>query len=182
MTHHRTLGLATLVALAACSKPDGAGSAVADTAGAPAAAASQSELGPRNIIQVAEQAGSFNTLTSALRTAGLADSLGGEGPFTVLAPSDAAFAKLPPDQLNALLADTAKLARVLRYHVIDGKVSSTDVAAMKEATTLSGEKVGITVVNGAVTLNKSATVTSPDIVASNGVIHVIDRVLVPQRP
>ena len=109
------------------------------------------------------------------------ETLKGAGPFTVLAPTDEAFAKIPQKDLDALLANKEMLTRVLKYHVISGNVPSTQVATMTEATTLEGGKLAIKVVDGKVMLNGKAQVTSPDIAASNGTIHVINTVLMPPR-
>ena len=135
----------------------------------------------KNIIETAAAAGTFTTLERALTAAGLVETLKGAGPYTVLAPSDAAFAKLPPKDLEALLANKEELTKVLTYHVISGNVPSSQVSTMTEATTLEGGKVEIKVVEGKVMLNGKATVVSADIAASNGVIHVIDTVLMPPK-
>jgi uncharacterized surface protein with fasciclin (FAS1) repeats len=133
----------------------------------------------KDIVQTAVAAGTFNTLARALTAAGLVETLKGKGPFTVFAPTDAAFAKIPAAQLNALLADKAKLTAVLTYHVVSGAVMASQVVTLKEATTVQGGKVGIAVVDGKVKLNGNTTVTATDIKATNGVIHVIDTVLMP---
>jgi len=133
----------------------------------------------KDIVDTAVGAGSFNTLAKALGAAGLVETLKGKGPFTVFAPDDAAFAKVPADALNALLADKAKLAKVLTYHVVSGEVLAKKVVKLKSAKTLEGSDVAIKVVDGKVTVN-DANVTATDIKASNGVIHVIDKVLMPQ--
>jgi uncharacterized surface protein with fasciclin (FAS1) repeats len=140
----------------------------------------QAQAAPdKDIVQTAVAAGTFNTLARALTAAGLIETLKGPGPFTVFAPTDAAFAKLPAAALNALLADKAKLAAVLTYHVVSGSVMASQVVGLQEATTVQGAKVAIAVVNGKVKLNGSSTVTATDIKATNGVIHVIDTVLMP---
>jgi len=125
-----------------------------------------------------QAAGQFGTLAKALTAAGLIDTLKGPGPFTVFAPTDAAFAKIPADKLNALLADKAKLTKVLTYHVLPGKVMAADVKSGK-AKTVQGQDLKIMVSGMGVKVN-DATVTKTDILASNGVIHVIDRVVMPQ--
>jgi uncharacterized surface protein with fasciclin (FAS1) repeats len=132
----------------------------------------------KDIVETAVAAGTFNTLARALTAAGLIETLKGPGPFTVFAPTDAAFAKIPAAQLTALLADRAKLTAVLTYHVVSGKAMAAQVVGMSEATTVQGGKVGIHVMGGKVMLN-NANVTATDIVAKNGVIHVIDTVLMP---
>ena len=133
----------------------------------------------KNIVEVAAGAG-FNTLVAAVKAAGLADALSGKGPFTVFAPTDAAFAKLPAGTLDALLKDPAKLASILKYHVVSGKVMAADVIKGNGAkpATLSGAVLDITVNGGKVYVN-NALVTSADVGASNGVIHVIDTVVLP---
>ncbi len=133
----------------------------------------------QDIIDTAVAAGTFNTLATALTAAGLIDTLKGTGPFTVLAPTDDAFAKIPQADLDALLADKAKLTAVLTYHVIAGNVPAATVVTLTEAATVEGSKVTIAVVDGGVVLNGTSHVTATDIAASNGVIHVIDSVLMP---
>ncbi len=133
---------------------------------------------PMDIVDTAVSAGSFNTLATALKAAGLIDTLKGKGPFTVFAPTDDAFKKLPAGTLEKLLADKAQLTKVLTYHVVAGKVMAADVVKLKEAKTVEGSMVKITVTNGAVKVN-DANVVKTDIGASNGVIHVIDSVILP---
>lgn len=133
----------------------------------------------KDIVETAVAAGTFNTLAKALTVAGLVETLKGAGPFTVLAPTDAAFAKIPPAALAALLADKAKLTAVLTYHVVPGAVMASQVVGLSEAGTVQGGKVAIRVVDGKVVLNGTSTVTTTDIKAKNGVIHVIDTVLMP---
>ena len=130
----------------------------------------------KDIVDTAVSAGSFNTLATALKAAGLVDTLKGPGPFTVFAPTDAAFAKLPQDQLRALLADKPKLTAVLTYHVVPGVVMSKDVKPGM-VKTVQGSNLNVTTMGG-VKVN-SANVTAVDIVADNGVIHVIDTVVLP---
>jgi uncharacterized surface protein with fasciclin (FAS1) repeats len=134
----------------------------------------------KNIVQVAAEAGSFNTLVAAVKAAGLAETLQGTGPFTVFAPTDAAFAKLPAGTVDALLADKQKLASILTYHVVSGKVMAADIVEAHGATptTVNGQPVDIVVRDGKVFVN-GAQVVMADIVATNGVIHVIDAVLLP---
>ena len=131
-----------------------------------------------DIVDTAVSAGSFNTLATALTEAGLIDTLKGPGPFTVFAPTDEAFAKLPEDQLNAILADKELLTSILTYHVVPGKVMAQDVAGLNSAATVQGQSVQISTASGVMIDN--ANVVKTDIEASNGVIHVIDTVLVPQ--
>lgn len=129
------------------------------------------------IVDVAVAAGSFTTLAKALEVAGLIDTLKGPGPFTVFAPTDEAFAKVPKADLDALLADKAKLTAVLTYHVVAGKVLAADVATMKTAKSLQGQDLAIDTKDGVKIGN--AKVVKADIMADNGVIHVIDTVLMP---
>lgn len=130
-----------------------------------------------DIVDTAVKAGSFNTLVAAVKAAGLVDTLKGAGPFTVFAPSDDAFAKLPAGTVDALLKDIPKLKKILTYHVVAGKVMASDVVKMKSAKTVEGSEVKIDASSG-VKVNDS-TVTTPDVVADNGVIHIIDSVLMP---
>jgi|GEM_PF-2397899 len=132
-----------------------------------------------NIVERAIGAGSFNTLVTAVKAAGLVETLAGPGPFTVFAPTDAAFAKLPRATLNALLANPAQLAAVLTYHVVPGKVMAADVVGLSSATSVQGEAISIALSGGKVVLNGNSTVTATDIPATNGVIHVIDTVILP---
>jgi uncharacterized surface protein with fasciclin (FAS1) repeats len=130
-----------------------------------------------DIVDTAVSAGSFNTLVAAVKAAGLADTLKGTGPFTVFAPTDAAFAKLPAGTVDALLKDIPKLKKILTYHVVSGKVMASDVIKLKSAATVEGSNVKIDASNG-VKINDSK-VTTPDVAADNGVIHIIDTVLMP---
>ncbi|MBD2625442.1 fasciclin domain-containing protein [Trichormus variabilis] len=130
-----------------------------------------------DIVDTAANAGSFNTLVTAVQAAGLVDTLKGPGPFTVFAPTDEAFAKLPAGTVDALLNDIPKLKKILTYHVVSGKVLAADVVKLKSATTVQGSDVKIDASNG-VKIN-DAKVATPDIAADNGVIHVIDTVLIP---
>ncbi len=131
----------------------------------------------KDIVDTAVAAGNFKTLATALQAAGLVDTLKGAGPFTVFAPTDEAFAKVPKDQLDALLKDKAALTKVLTYHVVPGKVMAKDVKAGK-VKTVQGAELTIGT-SGGVTVD-SAKVTATDIAASNGVIHVIDSVVMPK--
>jgi len=131
----------------------------------------------KDIVDTAVGAGTFKTLATALTAAGLIDTLKGPGPFTVFAPTDAAFAKIPKAQLDALLADKAKLTAVLTYHVVPGKVMAKDVKAGM-VKTVQGSNLSITTAGGVMV--NSAKVTATDIVADNGVIHVIDSVVMPK--
>ena len=131
------------------------------------------------IVQTAKDAGQFNTLCELVTAAGLVDTLNSAGPFTVFAPTDAAFAKLPPETVAALKKDPKALAAILTYHVVPGKKDAAEVVKMKEIMTVQGQPIMITIVDGKVMLNKSATVVKTDVGASNGVIHVIDTVIMP---
>jgi uncharacterized surface protein with fasciclin (FAS1) repeats len=131
----------------------------------------------KDIVDTAKAAGSFNTLVIAVQKAGLVETLKGKGPFTVFAPTDEAFAKVPKAQLDALLADKAMLTKVLTYHVVPGKIMAADVKA-GQAKTVAGSNLTITTDNGGVQVD-NANVTQADIEASNGVIHVIDSVVIP---
>jgi len=139
-------------------------------------AAVPSMAAQKDIVDTAISAGSFKTLVIAVQAAGLVETLKGKGPFTVFAPTDEAFAKIPKAQLDALLADKAKLAKVLTYHVVAGKVMAADVKA-GPVKTVEGSNMTITTAGG-VMVDK-AKVTATDIAASNGVIHVIDSVILP---
>jgi uncharacterized surface protein with fasciclin (FAS1) repeats len=130
-----------------------------------------------DIVDTAVSAGQFETLVTAVKAAGLVETLKGEGPFTVFAPSDSAFAKLPADQLEALLKDPDALAEILTYHVVPGKLRAADVLKLRSATTVQGQEVSIDASDG-VRID-GAKVVKTDIVTSNGVIHVIDTVILP---
>ena len=134
-----------------------------------------------DIVDTAVAAGSFNTLVTAVKAAGLVKTLKGKGPYTVFAPNDAAFAKLPPGTVESLLKNKAKLATILKYHVVPGRVKSADVAGKSlQVKTAAGLPVNVDGTFG-VRVN-DAHVIQPDIEASNGVIHVIDTVLLPPAP
>lgn len=160
-----SVGLA--LALALVSSPlaqagqDGAMSAMAET----------------DIVDTAVAAGDFKTLVTALQAAGLVDTLKSDGPFTVFAPTDEAFAKIPASDLTALLADKEKLTKVLTYHVVPGNVTAADVAGLTSAKTVEGQSIDIDTSNGVRV--DGAKVVKADVMASNGVIHVIDRVMMP---
>ena len=131
----------------------------------------------KDIVDTAVSAGNFNTLATALKAAGLVDTLKGQGPFTVFAPTDAAFAKIPKADLDALLKDKAKLTAVLTYHVVPGKVMAADVKA-GSVKTVQGSSLTVSTSMGVMV--DQAKVTATDIVADNGVIHVIDSVILPK--
>ncbi|WP_211234101.1 fasciclin domain-containing protein [Chitinilyticum litopenaei] len=134
--------------------------------------------GKKDLVDTAVGAGQFTTLVTAVKAAGLVDTLKGPGPFTVFAPTDAAFAKVPKADLDALLKDKAKLTKVLTYHVVPAKVLAKDVKA-GPVKMVSGDTATIAVANGKVMID-NATVTATDVKASNGVIHVIDTVIIPK--
>jgi uncharacterized surface protein with fasciclin (FAS1) repeats len=134
----------------------------------------------KDIVDTAVGAGSFKTLVAAVQAAGLVDTLKGAGPFTVFAPTDEAFAKLPAGTVEGLLKDIPKLTAILTYHVVPGKVMAADVVKLdgKDAKTVQGSPVKISTTGG-VKLNGTSTVTKTDIECTNGVIHVIDTVILP---
>jgi uncharacterized surface protein with fasciclin (FAS1) repeats len=132
----------------------------------------------KDIVDTAVAAGSFKTLVTAVKAAGLVETLKSAGPFTVFAPTDAAFAKLPAGTLDSLLKDPEKLKAVLTYHVVAGAVMAADVVKLTEAKTVEGADLKITVMGGKVMVN-NAHVVKTDIKCSNGVIHVIDTVILP---
>ncbi len=177
------------IALSACS-------AAASSTEAPTAASTQSPapttatapstaplasaaVTTKDIVETATEAGSFKTLLTAVKAAGLVETLQGSGPFTVFAPTDAAFAALPAGTLDSLLKDPAALKKVLLYHVVSGAVTSDNVVGLTSATSVEGSPIAISVKDGTVYLNDSAKVVTPDVMASNGVIHVIDKVILP---
>jgi uncharacterized surface protein with fasciclin (FAS1) repeats len=147
-------------------------------AGATLAVAATSFAHAADIVDTAVSAGQFKTLVKAVQEAGLADTLKGKGPFTVFAPTDEAFAKLPAGTLDGLLKDKQKLSQILTYHVVSGKVMAADVKA-GDVKTVQGQSIKVTTSGGNVMIN-NAKVTKTDIVASNGVIHVIDSVVLPK--
>jgi len=133
-----------------------------------------------NIVETAKSVGTFKTLLAALEAAGLAETLAGKGPFTVFAPTDEAFAKLPKGTVEALLKDLPKLKAILTYHVVAGEVKAADVVKLTSAKTLNGRSVAIDAKDG-VKID-GAKVVKADVLTSNGVIHVIDTVLIPAEP
>lgn len=148
-------------------------------AGSGLAAATQ-HASQKDIVDTAVSAGSFKTLAAALQAAGLVETLKGDGPFTVFAPTDAAFAKLPAGTLQSLLKpeNKAKLAAILTYHVVPGRVLAAEVTGMSSAPTVNGKALAIRSEQGIVTVG-GARISKTDILCSNGVIHVIDTVLLP---
>ena len=137
-------------------------------------------MGQKNLVQTAIAAGQFKTLASLLQKAGLALTLEGKGPFTVFAPTDAAFAKVPKATLASLAKNKAELRAVLLYHVVKGKVTAAQAMKLHSAKTLEGKSLSIKVRDGEVIVG-GATVIRANVTASNGVIHVINRVLIPER-
>ena len=163
------LSIAALaVVVAAC------GSAATPT---PAPSPTPAPMG--DIVEVATEAAAFTTLLAAADAAGLVDTLKGEGPYTLFAPNDDAFAALPEGTLESLLADPEALKAILLYHVVEGTVTSDQVVELTEATSVEGSTIAISVVDDTVTLNGTAKVVTADVMASNGVIHVIDAVILP---
>lgn len=148
--------------------------------GTASAGAHSSAPAPKDIVDTAVGAGSFNTLAAALQAAGLVDALKGDGPFTVFAPTDDAFAKLPEGTVESLLKpeNVDQLKAVLTYHVVSGKIMASDIGAEAQPTTLQGSTIDVISSNSGVTVN-GANVISADVAASNGVIHVIDAVILP---
>ena len=132
----------------------------------------------KNIVETAVEAGSFKTLVTAVKAAGLVETLSGPGPFTVFAPNDAAFAKLPSGTVEGLLKDKKKLTSVLTYHVVPRKLMASDVMKMRSAKTVQGQEISIKTMSGVKVDN--ANVIKADIECSNGVIHVIDSVILPK--
>ena len=168
---NRFLSVAALAALASTPAFAGEGACKAPLASATAA---------KDIVDTAVGAGSFHTLVAAVKAAGLVETLKGPGPFTVFAPTDEAFAKVPADVLKGLLADKAALTKVLTYHVVAGKATAADVAKTSWAKTVEGQSVWLRSSGDGVTVDDAKVVTA-DILCSNGVIHVIDTVLMPRK-
>ncbi len=131
-----------------------------------------------DLVETAQSAGQFKTLLAAAKAAGLVDTLKSDGPFTVFAPSDAAFAKLPKGTVEGLLKDKEKLKSILLYHVVSGEVLAKQATKLKTAKTVQGSAIKLAVVDGALRVN-DATVVGADVKASNGVIHIIDTVILP---
>ncbi len=168
-------GVALAATLAACG---GSSSSSSTSASAPSASSTAAAPAQSNIVQTAAAAGEFKTLVSLVKQAGLAGALSGPGPLTVFAPTDAAFAAVPKATLAELAKDPAKLKAVLLYHVVKGNVTAAQVTKLKSAKTLEGGSVPVRVTSGKVYVG-DAQVTKTDVMTSNGVIHVINRVLIP---
>jgi uncharacterized surface protein with fasciclin (FAS1) repeats len=162
---------AVAIAVSACS--------AASPTPAPATPAPSMAPAMKDIVDTAAGAGTFTTLLKAATAAGLVDTLKGAGPFTVFAPTDAAFAKLPAGTLEKLLKDPEALKKILLYHVVKGKVMADKVVGMTSADSVAGPAIKISVKDGTVYLNDTAKVVTTDIETSNGVIHVIDQVILP---
>lgn len=175
----RALTVASAVMLAACGGADAEETGTEGAGMAETAVTAEAPAG--DIVEVATGAGSFSTLLAAVEAAGLVETLKGAGPYTVFAPTDEAFAKLPAGTVEALLADPERLAAVLTYHVIPGRVLAADViqAGSVQPATVQGQTLDIRVMEGTVHVDE-ATVTTPDVQATNGVIHVIDTVVLPE--
>ena len=169
ITTARRGGVAFVAGLAALALAAAPASARLDTAAAAA---------KPNLVETAVAAGNFTTLVSLVKQAGLAETLSATGPYTVFAPTDTAFKKVPKKTLKALLTNKAKLKAVLLYHVVAGKVTAADVVKLRSAKTLNGKKVRIRVSGSNVFVN-TAKVVKADVMATNGVIHVVNRVLIP---
>lgn len=172
--------MAALALIAACQPAAKEEPAPAAEAAAPAPAPAPAVV---DIVDTAVGAGQFTSLVAAVQAAGLAETLKGPGPFTVFAPNDAAFAKLPPEELKKLLAPEGKeaLTKILTYHVVPGKIVSADLAGkVTDAATVEGKTVKVDATGAGVKVGE-ATVVTADIEASNGVIHVIDTVLMPPK-
>jgi uncharacterized surface protein with fasciclin (FAS1) repeats len=172
--------LAATAALAfvvgACSSSDNKSSSKSDKTNQ----TSRSSLAksPGTVVSVASANPDFSTLVTAVKKAGLVETLNGAGPYTVFAPTNAAFVKIPADQLNAILADKAQLTKILTYHVVPGKVMAADLQPAQMVKTVEGQDVDIKVATGAATIT-GCNIVKTDVAASNGVIHVIDCVLTP---
>jgi uncharacterized surface protein with fasciclin (FAS1) repeats len=159
----------------------------ASTTPSPAAPASPSPAAPAaspspaaaDIVATATEAGTFTTLLEAATAAGLVETLQGEGPFTVFAPTDEAFAALPAGTLEGLLADPEALKAILLYHVVSGEVTADQVVGLTSADSVEGSPIAIAIKDGKVYLNDAAQVVATDVRASNGIIHVIDQVILP---
>jgi uncharacterized surface protein with fasciclin (FAS1) repeats len=166
-----------LLSLAAVAIVVSACSSAASPSPATPAPSPSAALG--DIVATADANGSFKTLITAVKAAGLVETLQGAGPFTVFAPTDAAFAALPAGTLDGLLADPEALKKVLLYHVVSGKVTADQVVGLTSATSVESSPIKVAVKDGTVYLNDTAQVVTTDVMASNGVIHVIDKVILP---
>lgn len=166
------------LALFVTATPAAAGGSCGSCGGDSMAYGEKKENKKGNIVETAASAGTFETLLTAAKAAGLAETLAEKGPFTVFAPTDKAFAKLPDGTVEALLKDTDALKQILLYHVVEGKVKAKQAMKADEVATLQGQKLQLEVEDKTLMIN-NAKVTAADVMASNGVIHVIDTVLLP---
>jgi uncharacterized surface protein with fasciclin (FAS1) repeats len=178
------LALAVVACSSTAATPSPAAATPSPAAATPEAPASTSPepseaAMAKDIVATATEAGTFSTLLTAATAAGLVETLQGEGPFTVFAPTDEAFAALPAGTLESLLADPEALKQVLLYHVVSGKVTADQVVGLTSADSVEGSPIAIAVKDGSVFLNDTAKVVATDVMASNGVIHVIDSVILP---
>ncbi len=170
---------ALAVVVGACSSSsDNKSSSKSDKASQTSSSTSSPTKSSGTVVSVASANPDFSTLVTAVKKAGLVETLNGAGPYTVFAPTNAAFAKIPADQLNAILADKAQLTKILTYHVVPGKVMAADLQRAQMVKTVEGQDVDIKVATGAATIN-GCNIVKTDVAASNGVIHVIDCVLTP---
>ena len=178
------LALAVVACSSSAATPSPTAATPSPTAATPQAPATASPepseaAMAKDIVATATEAGTFSTLLTAATAAGLVETLQGEGPFTVFAPTDEAFAALPAGTLDGLLADPEALKQVLLYHVVSGEVTADQVVGLTSADSVEGSPIAIAVRDGTVFLNDTAEVVATDVMASNGVIHVIDSVILP---
>jgi len=169
---------AIFAVLAACTSDDPEPTTTPTPTSTPVPAQEESAEVAKTIVDIAVEDGRFETLVTALQAAGLVDTLAGDGPFTVFAPTDDAFDALPEGTVASLLEDIPSLTEVLTYHVVAGEVMAADVVGLTSATTLQGNDLQVEVMNGMVMID-GANVLITDIIGSNGVIHVIDKVVLP---
>jgi len=169
---------AIFAVLAACTSDDPEPTTTPTPTSTPVPAQEEPAEVAKTIVDIAVEDGRFETLVTALQAAGLVDTLAGDGPFTVFAPTDDAFDALPEGMVASLLEDIPSLTEVLTYHVVEGEVMAADVVGLTSATTLQGNDLQVEVINGMVMID-GANVLITDIIGSNGVIHVIDKVVLP---
>jgi uncharacterized surface protein with fasciclin (FAS1) repeats len=179
-TMNKVSMLVVVLLAAGCSSSSGNSAPAAQPSTAPAPQTPEAPAMPASVVDVAMSSPDHTTLVEALQVAGLVETLRGEGPFTVFAPTDAAFAKLPEGALQDLLADPEQLGMVLQHHVVPGKVMAADVAGIDEAETLAGTSFPVDA-SGAGVMVGDAQVAATDLEAENGVVHVIDTVLLPEE-
>jgi uncharacterized surface protein with fasciclin (FAS1) repeats len=171
-------GATLALILSACSSDDDGESGSTTTRDTTEQAASEKTMSADTIVDVASGNSDFSTLVSAVQKAGLVETLSGDGPYTVFAPTNDAFAKIPADQLDAILADPEQLTAILTYHVLPSKVLSSDLQPQQSVATVQGKNVDISAANGGASIN-GCSIVETDVEASNGVVHVIDCVLTP---